>query len=130
MTEHAIRPRWAIPLAIFVGIFGLLTLKSGGEILFVDGTGREAAGNYVLFIVWFNFLAGFAYLAGAFGLALWRPWIEQLALAVAVLTILFFIAFGIHILMGGAYEIRTVGAMALRSFVWLGVAFSVRKKIF
>jgi hypothetical protein len=128
MTEHAIRPRWAIPLAIFIGIFGLLTLKSGGEVLFVDGAGREAAGNYVSFVVWFNFLAGFAYLAGSTGLVLWRPWVEQLALAIAIVTILFFLAFGVQILMGGAYEIRTVGAMSLRSLVWIGVAFSVRGK--
>ncbi len=28
--------------------------------------------------------------------------------------------------MGEAYELRTIGAMALRSLVWLGVAFAVR----
>ena len=68
-----------------------MSLKSGGEVLFVDGAGREAAGNYVPFVVWFNFLAGFAYIAGAAGLALWRSWITPLAFAIAALTIVAFI---------------------------------------
>jgi hypothetical protein len=129
MTEQIVRPRWAIALAILAGIFGLLTLKSGGEVLFVNGAGRETAGDYVPFVVWFNFLAGFAYIAGAVGLVLWRSWVIPLAISIAVLTLVVFIAFGGHILMGGAYEIRTVGAMTLRSLVWLGIAFSVRGKV-
>jgi len=28
-------------------VFGLLTIKSGGSVLFIDGTFREEAGNYV-----------------------------------------------------------------------------------
>lgn len=123
------RPRWAIAVAIFAGVFGVITLKSGGEVLFIDGAGREAAGNYVPFVVWFNFLAGFAYLAGAAGLALWRPWITPLAFAIAILTIVVFVAFGVQILISGAYEARTVGAMLIRSLVWLGIAFSVRGKL-
>ena len=41
-------------------VFGLLTLKAGGSVLFIDGTAREEAGNYVPFVVWFNFSAGFS----------------------------------------------------------------------
>ena len=129
MTDQSVRPRWAITVAVLVGVFGAMSVKSGGEVLFVDGAGREAAGNYVPFVVWFNFLAGFAYIAGAVGLALWRSWITPLAFAIAILTIAVFIAFGVHILMGGAYEMRTVGAMSLRSLVWLGIAFSVRGNV-
>lgn len=129
MTNRTMRPRWAIPVAVFAGLFGALSLKSGGEVLFVDGAGREAAGNFLPFVVWFNFLAGFAYIAGAAGLALWRSWITPLAFTIALLTIAVFIVFGVHILMGGAYEVRTVGAMSLRSLVWLGIAFTVRGKV-
>ena len=32
-------------------LFGLLTLKSGGMVLFVDGPDRVAAGNYVPFVL-------------------------------------------------------------------------------
>ncbi len=129
MIDQAKRPLWALGLALITAIFGLLTLKSGGEVLFVDGAGREAAGRYVPFVVWFNFLAGFAYIAGSVGLALWRPWVKPLAYTIAGLTMAVFAALGIHILMGGVYEIRTVGAMTLRCVVWLGVAFSVRGKL-
>lgn len=129
MINQTIRPRWALAVAVFAGVFGLLSLKSGGEVLFVDGAGRAAAGNYLPFVVWFNFLAGFAYIAGAAGLALWRSWIRPLAFVIAVLTMAVFIAFGVHILMDGAYEARTVGAMILRSLLWLGIAFSVRGNV-
>ena len=55
---------WAISL-VAVG-FGLLTIKEGGTILFGDEAARSAAGNYVPFVLWFNFAAGFAYvIAGA-----------------------------------------------------------------
>jgi len=35
---------------------------------------------------------------------------------------LVFAAFGIHVLTGGAYEIRTAAAMTLRTTVWLVIA--------
>lgn len=123
------RPRWAIAVGIFAGLFGFLTLKSGGEVLFIDGAGRQAAGNYVPFVVWFNFLAGFAYIAGGAGLAMWRAWAAPLATATALLTVVTFTAFGFHILMDGAYEDRTIGAMALRSLVWVAIAFVLRRTI-
>ncbi|NQW02264.1 MAG: hypothetical protein HQ483_21350 [Rhodospirillales bacterium] len=128
MDSQRSRPRWAIPIAIFVGIFGALSLKSGGEVLFIDGAGRAAAGNYLPSVVWFNFLAGFAYIAGAVGLARWRPWVAPLAFTIAILTCVVFVALGAHISMGGAFEVRTVGAMTLRSLVWIGVAVAVRRR--
>ena len=33
-----------------------------------------------------------------------------------------FAAFGLHVLAGGAYATRTVGAMTLRSIVWIVIA--------
>jgi len=128
MISQKKRPQWAIAMAVFVGVFGVMSLKSGGEVLFFDGAGREAAGNYVEFVVWFNFLAGFAYIAGAVGLALWRSWVTQLAFSIAISTIVVFMAFGVHIITEGPYEMRTVGAMVLRSVIWLGIAFSLRGK--
>ena len=121
-----IRPKWATPLAVIAGLFGLMTLIAGGQVLFVDGGWRVAMGDYVPFVVWFNFLTGFAYLAGTIGLVLWKPWLAPLALAVFILTLLVFAAFGIHILAGGTYEMRTVAAMSARSLVWLGIFFASR----
>ena len=110
---------WAISL-VAVG-FGLLTIKSGGTILFGDATSRAAAGNYVPFVLWFNFLAGFAYVVAGAGLWLQQRWAMWLAAAIASATALAFAAFGVHILSGGAYELRTVIAMSLRTLVWVAI---------
>ena len=37
-------------------------------------------------------------------------------------TALVFAAFGVHVLAGGAYELRTVVAMSLRTLVWTAIA--------
>ena len=59
--------------------------------------------------------------AGA-GLWLRRRWSAQLALAIAVATVLVFGAFGIHVAASGAFEARTAWAMTLRSVVWILIA--------
>jgi len=102
--------------------FGLLTLKEGGTVLFGDEAARSAAGNYVPFVLWFNFLAGFAYVVAGVGLWLQRRWAAWLALAIASATALVFAAFGVHILGHGAYEVRTVIAMTVRTAVWFVIA--------
>ena len=101
------------------GVFGLLTLKSGGEVLLIDGEARLAAGHYVPFVLWFNFSAGFVYIVSAIALWKMRPWSAWLSLLLATATLIVFAAFGLHIFNGGEYEMRTVIAMSLRSFVWI-----------
>jgi len=120
------RPKYILVIAIIAIVFGIMTLISGGQVLFVDGAGRADAGNYVPFVLWFNFLAGFAYIIAGTGLFLWREWAVKLAMLIAVATLLVFAAFGVHIISGGAYELRTVGAMVLRSALWLIFAFAAR----
>ena len=121
MNQTISAPRWAKPVAIIALAFGLLTLKSGGGVLFLVGP-RIVAGDYVPFVVWFNFLAGFAYVAAAVGLWRWERWAARLAAAIAILTLLVFAAFGLHVLAGGAFETRTVGAMTLRLVFWTAIA--------
>jgi hypothetical protein len=112
--------RLAMPTAAAIAVlFGLATLKSGGSVLFVDGAARIAAGNYVPFVLWFNFLSGFACIAMGAGLWLRRTWTTKLSLLMLVATLIVFVAFGIFVLANGDYELRTVGAMVLRSTVWL-----------
>lgn len=123
-------PRWRIALGWFVGLFGGLTVFSGGAVLFVGGPVSALAGSFVPFVVWANFLAGFAYIAAAVGLVRWRPWALPVSMAIAGLTVLVFAAFGIHVLSGGDFEIRTVGALALRCAVWMGIALALYKKGF
>ena len=109
-------------MSLIAVVFGLVTIKSGGMVLFTGGETHQAAGDYVPFVLWFNFLAGFAYLGAGIGLWLQRSWAAWLAMLIAVFTVLVFIALGVHIYAGGAYEMRTVGAMSMRSIVWMGIA--------
>ena len=120
------RSPWLRALASFAVLFGTLTIIAGGNALF-NGEAQQLAGNYVGFVLWFNFLAGFAYVLSGAGLFLWRPWAATLSLLIAAATLLVFAAFGLHILSGGAYEMRTVGAMVLRSAVWLAIALFARR---
>jgi hypothetical protein len=103
--------------------FGLTTIVSGGQVLFGSGAAREAAGNYLPFVVWFNFLAGFAYVAAAPGLATRQRWAARLALVIAAATALAFLVFGVFVLAGTPFESRTIGAMTLRTALWTGIAW-------
>ena len=112
---------WLRGASILAVLFGLMTLKEGGTVLFGGEAARTAAGAYVPFVLWFNFLAGFAYVVA--GIALWRRqgWAAGLALGIALATALVFAAFGVYVMNGGAFEVRTMAAMALRTTVWLVV---------
>jgi len=103
-------------------VFGALTIFSGGQALFGGPAAQAAAGNAVPFVLWFNFLSGFVYVLAGIGIALPKPWGGTLAIVLAVAIIAIFALFGWHILRGGAYEMRTVGAMTLRAAVWIGIA--------
>ena len=111
---------WVISL-VAIG-FGLLTIKEGGTILFGDEVARAAAGNYVPFVVWFNFLSGFAYAVAGAGLWQSQRWALWLGIAIAIASLFAFAALLVHINSGGAYEQRTVIAMSLRILVWLTIS--------
>ena len=106
--------------ALVAALFGAATIFSGGRVLFADGA--EATGSYAPCIVWFNLLAGFAYVAAGIGLWRRKPWAAGMSLGLALLTALFFAALGGHIAAGAAYEMRTVAAMALRTLLWMAIA--------
>ncbi|GBE06381.1 MAG TPA: hypothetical protein ENG95_07015 [Nitrospirae bacterium] len=116
-------------ITVIAVVFGLLTIKSGGSVLFVDGTFREEAGNYVLFVVWFNFLAGFVYLIAGSGLWMQKHWAVWISIFIVAATLVVFAIFGIHILKGGMYEVRTIAAMSLRTVVWTLIAMFAYRKI-
>ena len=118
------RPRWAAILAMVATIFGIVTIIVGGKTLFGGAEERTAAGNIVPFVLWFNFVAGFAYVIAGVGLFLWKRWAALLSAVIAAATIAVFIAFGIYIFLGSAYESRTVGAMIIRSAIWIVIAAS------
>ena len=108
--------------SLLAGVFGFLTITSGGSVLFIDGEARQAAGHYVPFVLWFNFGAGFIYVFIAIVLWLLRPTAVWLSTLLAVSTLAIFATLGLHILNGGEYETRTVSAMILRSGVWIVIS--------
>ena len=122
MNTQQTRDVWIMAIAILAIAFGLLTLKEGGSVLFGGEAARAAAGHYVPFVLWFNFLAGFAYVVAGAGLWWRQRWAAWLAIAIAIATVFVFAAFAIHIVGGGAWEQRTLIAMSLRSGVWIAIA--------
>jgi hypothetical protein len=122
MGDIAARPIWGLIAAIVAVVFGVLTVMSGGIALFGGAGARTAVGDAVPFVLWFNFLSGFAYVLAGIGLFLWTRWGAQLSVLLAVAILLVFAAFGLHVAWGGAFEMRTVGAMILRSSVWVAIA--------
>ena len=102
-------------------IFGFMTLRSGASTLFIEET-RAAAGNVVLFVLWINFILGFAYIVAGAGILLGKSWAKNLSITIAGITLITYAAFGINIALGGIYKIKTVKAMAVRSLIWIGIA--------
>jgi hypothetical protein len=123
MTDPA--PSWTRPVAVAAGLFGALTIFSGSMVLFGPRAAQEAAGNALPFVVIFNTVAGFAYLAGA--LALWqhRSSARWIALAIGVATLLVLAGFAVTALTGAPVEMRTALALPFRAAFWLVIAWAL-----
>ncbi|MFZ2101047.1 MAG: hypothetical protein WAU86_10835 [Oricola sp.] len=103
-------------------VFGILTIVSGGRALFGGAAAQAAAGDAVPFVLWFNFLSGFAYVLAGVGIAMGRRWAVALAIALVAAIAVVFVLFGLHVYRGATFEMRTVGAMTLRLLVWVAIA--------
>ncbi|WP_193140931.1 MULTISPECIES: hypothetical protein [unclassified Meridianimarinicoccus] len=123
MTDTQRPTRTLRTLAVVAIGFGVLTVISGTTTLL----GGIDMGAVVSFVLWFNTCAGIAYVLAGIGLWQGRPWAPPLAVAIFLATLLVFAAFGVHVLRGGAFEMRTVLAMTLRTAVWGGIALAARR---
>ncbi|MFP7674164.1 hypothetical protein ACG74X_12495 [Marivita sp. S0852] len=117
MVQHVLKQRIAGGIGI---VFGALTILSGGRALLGDAD----MGQVVPFVLWFNTLAGFAYVVAGLGLWTARWWAFRLSLGIFLATVLVFAGFGFHVATGGLYETRTVFAMTLRSAVWAALTLT------
>lgn len=124
ITNKTKRPLWINIFSVVAILFGLATIKEGGTVLFTEA-GKKSAGNYVPFVLWFNFIAGFAYILAGITLYKLKACSSRLVSVIAISTLIVFILFGLHIFNGGAYEIRTVAAMTIRSSLWILIAATV-----
>jgi hypothetical protein len=105
-------------LAILAFIFGLMTIFKAGSVLFGPQSARDAVGNFVPFVLWFNFFAGFVYVATAVHIWLDRGCAMRGAIILTGATIVVALGFVWHASTGGSYEMQTVGALVLRIAFW------------
>lgn len=92
--------------------------------LFGPDAARAAAGDFIPFVLWTNFLLGFVYVAAGLGLWLRQRWGLLLAALIVAVTLATFAAFALHIALGGAFEARTLVAMSIRALVWSLIYFA------
>ena len=119
-------------LRILAGIavlFGVLTIISGGQVLFGDEVTRANAGQVIAFVLWFNFYAGFAYVFAGIGLWFGMRWASLVAFVLAITTALLAVGLLVYIFLGGGYEMRTLVAMALRLGFWVVLARLARQEL-
>lgn len=112
--------------------FALLTLfLSTSVILDLFGI-REKEGNYVLFVVWANFINSLLYLISAYGFLKIKSWTFKALSVATVILVVALIGLFIHIYSGGIYETKTIFAMLFRISVTIAFTviayFSINKK--
>ena len=118
--------------AVILTAFGLLTLFLSTSVIFDLFGIREKEGNYVLFVVWSNFISSILYLFAAYGFIKNKKWTTSLLGISTLILITAFVGLKIHASSGGIYETKTIGAMILRISVTLVFAiiayFTITKK--
>jgi hypothetical protein len=105
--------------AAILTAFGLLTLFLSSSVIFDLFGIRAKEGNYVLFIVWSNFISSILYLIASYGFVASKKWTANLLGISAIILITAFAGLIIHINTGGIYETKTIGAMIFRISVTL-----------
>lgn len=120
-------------LATLLAGFGLLTLFLSTSVIFDFFGIRAKEGNYVLFVVWSNFISSILYLFAAYGFTKNKKWTATLLGISTLILIVAFIGLKIHANSGGIYETKTIGAMIFRIAVTLVFAiiafFTINKQL-
>lgn len=100
---------------ILLIVFGLITLFLSSSII-LDLFGiRAQQGNYVIFVVWANFICSILYLFSAYGFLKVKKWTKSLLGIAFLILFVSFIWLKVHISNGGLYETKTVGALIFRA---------------
>lgn len=110
----------------FMILFGILTVFSGGKHLLLWNELQSEGKNFHLWILTFNFIAGFFYILVGIGLLREKHWSRILVYGIASATAVFYAVFIILVLNGSPYEKQTLYAMGFRTIFWIGAAVMVR----
>jgi hypothetical protein len=119
-------------LAILLAVFGLLTLFLSASVIFDLFGIRAKEGNYVLFVVWANFISSLIYLFASYGFLKSKKWTAAILGISTLILINTFIGFIIYIYKDGIHETKTIGAMLFRittTIIFVAFAyFTINKK--
>lgn len=117
---------------VVITLFALVTLFMSASVIFDLFGIREKEGDFVLFVVIANFIAGFLYLLASYGLFTEKKWTTRLLILITAILAIAFIALLIHVNAGGTYEQKTIKAMIFRisiTAVFAGISwFFISKK--
>ena len=117
-------------VAVLAG-FGLLTIFLSTSVIFDLFEVREKEGNYVLFVVWSNFISSLIYLISVYGFLTSKNWTYKLLGLSTIILVAAFIGFIFYTQAGGIHENKTFGAMIFRivlTFAFtLFAYFTIRK---
>lgn len=120
--------------AVIITLFSFITLFMSTSVLFDMFGIRAKEGNYVLFVVVSNLIAGFLYLFVAYGLFKEKAWVTKLLFITTTILIVSFAGLLVHANTGGIYEQKTIKAMFSRiaitaAFTGISWFFITRKKV-
>ena len=104
-------------LATVLLLFGALTLFLSTSVIFDLFGVRAREGNYVLVVVWANFIASILYVLAAVGVIAQKRWPAKALLAAVVVLVGAAVVFAWHVYSGGSYEQKTIGALAFRTLL-------------
>ena len=109
----------SIVLVTILSLFGFLTLfLSTSVILDLFGI-REKEGNFIMFIVWANFISAIIYLLSAYGIMKNKKWSTSLLSLSTIILLTALVGLFVHISFGGVFEIKTVYGMIFRTLITL-----------
>lgn len=103
--------------AVFLLLFGLVSLFMTTSIIFDLFNLRRSEGNYVLFIVYANLFCAIIYVFAGYGFFKEKNWTTICLFVASCILIVAFIALLVFIFTGGIYEEKTIIAMTFRTFI-------------
>lgn len=103
--------------AIILALFALLTIFLSSSIIFDWFDIRQKQGDFVLFIVWANFIASIVYFIAVYGFIKRKKWTFWILLSALLVLVIAFIFLQYYIQNGGIYKSQTVMAMLFRMAV-------------
>ncbi len=106
-------------IGFFLGVFGLLTLYLSGSIIFDLFGMRAKQGDYVMPVIWANFIASLLYLIAAFGFIKQKKHTTKILALAFIVLIMGAVGLYLHINSGGVYMQKTIKAIGFRMGVTL-----------